>query len=65
MEFIVSFLPVQKQNDGYNCDPFAIAFVAETLDGESPMEARFDAERMRGHLINCLENKFLIQFPKA
>ena len=49
-EFIVSFLPVQKQNDGYNCGPFAIAFAAEILDGKTPMEARFDVERMRGHL---------------
>ena len=57
-------LPVQKQIDRYNCGPFAIAFTAEVLDGKSPMEARFDVERMRGHLINCLENKFLMPFPK-
>ena len=42
--------------------PFAIAFAAEFLDGKSLMEARFDVKRMRGHLINCLENKFLILF---
>ena len=32
--FIVSFLPAQKQTDGYNCGPFALAFAAEILDGE-------------------------------
>ena len=64
-EFIVSFLPVQKQTYGYNCGPFAIAFAAEILDGKSTMETCFDVEGMRGHLINCLENKFLIPFPKA
>ena len=64
-EFIVSFLPVQKQTDGHNCGSFAIAFEAEIVDGKSPMEACFDVERMRGHLINCLENKFLILFSKV
>ena len=59
-EFIVIFLPVQKQTDGYNCSHSAIAFAAEILDGKSPMKAPFDVERMRGHLMDCLENKFLI-----
>ena len=45
-KFLVSFLLVQKQTDGYNCDPFAIAFIAEILDGKSAMEARFNVERM-------------------
>ena len=45
-EFIVRFLPVQKQTDGYNCGPFAIAFAAEMSDGKSPMEAGFDVDRM-------------------
>ena len=46
-------LPVQKQTDGCNYD----TFVAEILDGKLPIEARFDVERMPGHLINCLEIK--------
>ena len=28
-EFIVNFLSTQKQTDGYNCGPFAIALAAE------------------------------------
>ena len=64
-EFSVSFLPVQKQTDGYICGPFTIAFAAEIVDGKSPLEVRFDMERMWGHLINFLENKFLIPFPKV
>ena len=34
--------------------PFAIAFAAEISDEKSPMEARFDVERMPAHLMNCL-----------
>ena len=60
-EFIISFSSVQKQIDGYNCGPF----LAEILDGKSPVEVHFDVERMRGHLIDCLENTFLIPFPKV
>ena len=41
-EFIVSFLSVPKQTDGYNCSPYAIAFAAE----KSPIEARFDARAL-------------------
>ena len=29
---VISFLPVQRQPDGYNCGLFAIAFAAEILD---------------------------------
>ena len=50
-------LPVQKQTGECNYDTFAIAFVAEILDGKLLIEACFDVERMRGHLINCLEIK--------
>ena len=42
-----------------------IAFAAETLDGKSPMQARFDAKIVRGHLINYLENKIFTLFPKV
>ena len=64
-KLIVSFLPVQKQPDGYNCGPFAIAFAAEILDGKSPMEAHFDVTKMRRHLITCLKNQRLSSFPKV
>ena len=64
-EFIVTFLPVQKQSEGFYCGPFAIAFAADILDGKSPMEARFDVAKMREHLINCLKNEVLLPFPKV
>ena len=57
---VISFLP-----DGYNCGLFAIAFAAEILDGESPSEAIFSVDEMRGHLIPCLETQKLSLFPKV
>ena len=57
--------PKKKKPDAYSCGPFAIAFAAEMLDAKSPMDSRFDVERVQGYLINCLENKFLIPFSKV
>ena len=61
---VISFLPAQRQPDGYNCGLFAIAFAAEILDGKSPSEAIFSVDEMRGHLISCLEMQKLSPFPK-
>ena len=44
---------MQKQPDGFNCGPFAVAFAAEVLNGSSPMEAHFDVGKMRQHLMLC------------
>ena len=60
----ITFLPVQKQTDGYNCGPFAIAYAAEVLDGRSPIEAQFDVLKMREHIMACLENQVLTPLPK-
>ena len=54
---VVSFLPVSRQNDGYNCSVFAIVFAAEILDSELPIDARFHVTRIQSHIIRCLENK--------
>ena len=63
-EQIVTFLPVQKQPDGHNWGPFAIAYAAEILDGCSPSEAVFDVNKMREHLITSLEMlRFSLRFP--
>ena len=64
-EQIVTFLPVQKQPVGHNCGPFGIAYAAEILDGRSPSEAVFDINKMREHLITCLEMQRPTPFPKV
>ena len=59
----VTFLPVAKQN-GHNCGMYAIAFAAGILHGLSPMESKYDVNRMRPHFIECLVNEELEVFPK-
>ena len=60
-----TFLHVQKQNDGFNCGVYAIAFAADFLHVVSPMESQYDVDRMRAHFIECLENEQLVVFPKV
>ena len=64
-ENLMSFLPVQKQSDGFNCGPLAIAYSADILHVKSPIEDQIDVAKMRGHLISCLENQSLLPFPKG
>ena len=56
---------MQKQPGGHNCGPFAIAYAAEILDGRCPSGAVFDVNKMREHLIICLEMQRLTRFPKV
>ena len=64
-KLIVSFLPVQRQNDRHNCGLFVIAFAAEILYGASPIDTVFDEKEMLPHLICCLENQKFTPLPKA
>ena len=55
----VTFLPVDKQIDGFNCGLFASIL----LDGKSPVDARFIVNEMRSHFIKCLKDPYLYPFP--
>ena len=59
-KLILSFLPVQRQNDRHTCGLIVIAFAAEILDGAAPIDAVFDVKEMVPHLICCLDNQKLL-----
>ena len=61
----LSFLPVQKQEDGFNCGAITTAYAAKILDGKSPTDARFDVPAMRNHLISWLMKRDPRPFPKV
>lgn len=46
-----------KQLDGCTCELFAIAYAAETFDGNSLTGAVFTVREICGHLSNILENE--------
>ena len=62
---MVTFLPVQKQQDGHNFGLFTVAFAAEILDGKPLIDAVFNVPQLRNHLIYCLESGDLTPFPKV
>ena len=61
---MVTFSPVQNQQDGHNCAVFAVAFAVEILDCKSPIGAVFHVPQLRNHLIYCLKSGALTPFPK-
>ena len=61
-KMIISFLPIQKQPDSYNCSLFA--FAVEVLDGNHIIDAVFDFQDLWTHLIQYGESKNLVSFSK-
>ncbi len=56
----IHLMPCQKQTDGYNCGPFALAFATALALGHNPCEIRFDVSKMRDHI-----KKTLIDFDQG
>ncbi|KAM4043623.1 uncharacterized protein ACNLHF_013857 [Anomaloglossus baeobatrachus] len=60
----LSFLNVDQQENCYDCGVFATAFAYEFLaDGGDPT-ARFQHQEIRAHLLSCLQNGRIREFPK-
>lgn len=54
-----------RQNNGVDCGLYAIAHLVEFCVHGRPMpNIIFDTSKMRSHLIHCLENQHLSEFPK-
>lgn len=62
----VSILDVQQQTNGVDCGVFAIANLTEFCISDDIKEQpiQYDIEKMRSHLIKCLEDKKFEEFPK-
>ena len=59
----VTFLPIDKQTDGFNCGLFALGYASILLDGKSPVDARFVVNEMCNHFMKCLKDAPLYPFP--
>ncbi|XP_077155992.1 uncharacterized protein LOC143818622 [Ranitomeya variabilis] len=58
------FINVAQQKNSYDCGLYAIAFAYELMaDGGEP-RAEFQHQKMRTHLISCLQNGRISGFPK-
>ena len=55
-----------RQSNGVDCGLYAIAHLVEFCLHERPMpNVIFDTAKMRPHLLHCLENQQLSEFPKT
>ena len=61
----VTFLPVDKKADGFNCGLFALGYASNLLDGKFPVDAWFVVNQIRNHFVKCLKERSLISFPNT
>ncbi|KAM4053931.1 uncharacterized protein ACNLHF_006458 [Anomaloglossus baeobatrachus] len=60
----LSFLNVDQQKNGYDCGVFATAFAYEFLVNGGDPTAQFQHQKIRAHLLSCLQNGRMSEFPK-
>ena len=60
----VFFMQPQLQIGIHDCGIFALAFCTSLALGEDLSDVEFDQARMRNHLDDCFEIKYLSSFPK-
>ena len=56
---------VQAQPNGYDCGVFALACATEIAHGCDPVVCCWDVDRMRHHLLTCLERGEMLRFPTS
>jgi len=59
----IAKIQCQRQQDGFNCGVFAVAFATALLHGQHPGTVTFDVHRMRDHFKECLLMKHFSPFP--
>ena len=62
-QITLSYVDVQRQMGGSNCGLFSVAFATALGFGQQPGLLVFDEARMRGHLMQCLEDRQMSMFP--
>ena len=64
-ELKIVALPVQQQSNVIACGVFALAFIHYFLsEKKTPAEVNIDTSKMRTHLLHCLVENELSQFPQ-
>ena len=59
----LNFMDVTCQNGSDDCGLFAVAYATTICYGKKPEKFIFDQGLMRRHLLKCLENKLVEEFP--
>ena len=59
----IFLVDVMAQPNLYDCGVFAIANATELAHGKDPAKAQWDANKMRSHLLSCLQEGRMNRFP--
>ena len=49
-------IPVQQQNNGFDCGVFAIAYATYLVYTKDPLTAECDIQKLRPYLLHCLKS---------
>ncbi|XP_046688265.1 uncharacterized protein LOC124374004 [Homalodisca vitripennis] len=63
LSIVPAFIPVQRQENGFDCGVFAIANATSLALGRDPAKLRYDIPSMRPHLAEMLRTGRLDMFP--
>lgn len=59
----VNYVKVQQQKNSNDCGLFAIANAVSAAYNVNPQSVVYESERMRTHLVQCLQAKHMDMFP--
>ena len=63
-ELVINSKKVQKQNNGVDCGLYALAFATSLVNGIKPEDETYSVEDLRPHLLQCLQEGGMKQFPR-
>ena len=58
-------VPVQKQSNSSDCGLFALAFAFDLANNLDPSIITYNEKIFRKHLLACIENEEITEFPKT
>ena len=63
--FLTETVLVQKQSNSSDWGLFALAFAFDLADNLDPSVITYNEKILRKHLLACIENKEITEFPKT
>ena len=63
-QLVINPMKVQKQTNSVDCGLYALAFATSLVNGINPEDETYSVEELRPHLLKCLQDGKMKQFPR-
>lgn len=63
-KLLFQYIDILRQENSSDCGVYALANATELALGGNPQLCNWEVEKMRGHVIACLEKGYMAPFPK-